>query len=79
MELAKRHLDWPERNILWTDQSKIVLYGGWKGSRSYVRRPPKVEYNPRFTSKIIRHGGSIVMFWICFSYYGVGPIYWLKP
>ena len=80
MEFAKQHLDWPVtkwRNILWTDESKIVLYGG-KGSRSYVRRPPNLEYNPRFTSKTIKHGGSSVMVWACFSYYGVGPIYWIK-
>ena len=71
---------WPVskwRNILWTDESKIVLYGG-KGSRSFVRLSPKVQYNSRFASKNIKHGGSIVMVWACFLYYGVGPIYWIK-
>jgi len=49
IEYAKIHKDWSVekcRNILWSDKSKIVLFGG-KGSRSYVRRPPRTEYNPR--------------------------------
>ena len=81
IEFAKQHLDWPVskwRKILWTDESKIVLFGG-KTSRSYVSQPPKVEYNPRLTSKTIKHGGSNVMVWACFSYYVVVPIYWIKP
>jgi len=38
VEYAKIHKDWHVekwRNILWSDESKIVLFGG-KGSRSYV-------------------------------------------
>ena len=41
MKFAKKHSKWPMekcRNILWTDESKIVLYGG-TGSRTFVRRP----------------------------------------
>lgn len=78
---ARQHLNRPAakwRNVLWTDESKIVLFGG-KGSRSYVRRPPKAEYKPKYTNKVVKHGGSSIMVWACFSYYGVGPIYWIKP
>lgn len=80
IKFAQEHIDWPAqkwRNILWSDESKIVLYGG-KGSRQYVRRPPNTEYNPRLTTKTIKHGGARIMIWACFSYYGVGPIYWIK-
>ena len=74
---AKKHSNWPLkkwRNVLWTDESKIVLYGG-KGSRAYVRRPPNAEYNPKYTIKTIKHGGCSIMVWACSSYFGVGPIH----
>lgn len=77
IQFAKTHVhrplqDW--RNILWTDESKIVLYGS-PGSREYVRRPPNAEYVPRYTRKTVKHGGSSIMVWGSFSYHGVGPIY----
>lgn len=77
IKFAKSHADWPAtkwRNILWTDESKIVLFGG-TGSRQYVRRPPNTEYLPQYTVKTVKHGGAKVNVWACFSYYGVGPIH----
>ena len=53
MKFAKKHSKWPMekwRNILWTDESKIVLYGG-TGSRTFVRRPRNEEYRPMYTKK----------------------------
>ena len=53
MKFAKEHSKWPMekwRNILWTDESKIVLYGG-TGSRTFVRRPRNEEYRPMYTKK----------------------------
>lgn len=77
LAFAKKYADWPAskwRNVLWTDESKIVLFGGL-GSRQYVRRPPNTEFLPRYTTKTVKHGGSRIMIWGCFSYYGTGPIY----
>ena len=28
--------------------------------------------------KTVKHGGSSIMIWACFSYYVVGPIHWIK-
>lgn len=77
IKFAEQHMQWPMekwRNILWTDESKIVLFGG-TGSRQYVRRPPNTEYHPKYTTKTVKHGGSKIMVWACFSYHGVGPIH----
>uniref|UniRef100_A0A3B3ZBW6 Tc1-like transposase DDE domain-containing protein n=1 Tax=Periophthalmus magnuspinnatus TaxID=409849 RepID=A0A3B3ZBW6_9GOBI len=61
-------------NILWTDESKIVLFGS-KGHRRCVRRPPNSEFKPQYTVKTVKPGGASIMIWAGFSYYGVGPIY----
>lgn len=82
-QFAKEHKDWcgPEnikkwRNVLWTDETKINLIGS--DGKTWVRRPKNAELDPRYTTKTFKHGGGNIMIWGCFSWYGVGPIYWIK-
>lgn len=77
IKFAKQHIDWPItkwRNILWSDESKINLFGS-DCSKKYVRRPPGKEYDPKYTLKTIKHGGGNIKIWGCFSYQGPGPIF----
>lgn len=79
-QFAQDHREWPAskwRNILWTDESKIVLFGS-AGRRQYIRRPENTAYNPKYTVKTVKHGGAKINIWACFSYYGPGPIFWIK-
>lgn len=83
MTFAKNHLDWngPEgikkwRNILWSDESKINMFGS--DGKQYVRRPINKEFCPLYTKKTVKHGGGNIKVWGCFSYSGVGPLYWIK-
>lgn len=80
---AKTHTDWvgPEngkkwRKVLWSDETKINLIGS--DGKTWVRRPKNAEFHPRYTTKTFKHGGGNIMIWGCFSWYGVGPLYWIK-
>ena len=43
-----------------------------------MRRPPNAAFNPKFTKKTVKFGGGSIMVWGCFSYNGIGPLYWIK-
>lgn len=58
--------------IVWSDESKFNVFGN--DGRPYVRRPPLKELDPKYTKKTVKHGGSSVMVWGCFTSSGVGPI-----
>lgn len=80
MQFAKNQLEWPIekwRNTLWTDECKIVLFGG-KCTQSYVRRRPIPEYCKKFTTKTVKNAGASIMALRCFSYYGVRPIHYIN-
>lgn len=83
LTFANAHKDWDGpvlgkkwRNVLWSDESKINLIGS--DGKTWVRRPKNAEWNPRYTTKTFKHGGGNIMVWGCFSWHGVGPLYWIK-
>lgn len=80
LQFAREHISWSVEKwstILWTDESKFNLFGP-DIDKQYVRRPPNTEYSPKYTTKTIKHGGGNIQVWGCFSWNGVGPLYWIK-
>ena len=58
--IARKHVGWPSskwRNVLWSDETKINLFGS-DALKKYVRRPKRKEYDPRYTVKTVKHGGG---------------------
>lgn len=79
LQFAKDHINWSTqewKRILFTDETKINRLGS--DGKQYVRRPPKCEYNPNYTTITLKHGGGNVVIWGCFSWRGVGPIHRVK-
>ena len=77
ISFSNEHKNWSLekwRNILWTDESKVMLFGS-KAHCQYVRRPTRKEFDPKYIIKTIKHSGGKIMVWGCFSYYGVGLIF----
>lgn len=75
VNFAKVHLEKPLsywNNVLFTDESKFNRFAS--DGKSYVRRNINTEFDPRYTTKTIKHGGGSVLVWGGFSWYGVGPI-----
>lgn len=76
VDFAKSHWSWTTNQwkyLLWSDETKINRLG--PDGRRYVRRPINQEFNPRYISPVVKHGGGSIMVWGCFSWNGVGPIY----
>lgn len=77
MSFAVEHELWSAsqwHNILWSDESKIILFDS-SAQEMWCRRPPCTEYQTKYTKKTVKFGGGGIMIWACFSWYGVGPIH----
>jgi hypothetical protein len=58
LEFAKRHLKTQQDKMLWSDETKIELFG--LNAKCHAWKIPG-------TIPTVRHGGGSIMLWGCFS------------
>uniref|UniRef100_A0A8C5PHZ7 Transposase n=1 Tax=Leptobrachium leishanense TaxID=445787 RepID=A0A8C5PHZ7_9ANUR len=72
LKFAKEHLDHYWQNILWTDETKIELFG--KNTQHYVWRKKGTAHQHQNLIPTVKHGGGSIMVWGCFAASGPGRI-----
>lgn len=73
LQFAKMYLSKPKsfwENVLWTDETKIELFG--KAHHSTVYRKRNEAYKEKNTVPTVKYGGGSKMFWGCFAASGTG-------
>ncbi|KAG2456820.1 TC1A transposase, partial [Polypterus senegalus] len=73
LEFTKMYLRKPNSfwaNVLWTDETKVELFG--KAHHSTVYRKRNEAYKEKNTVPTVKHGGGSKMFWGCFAASGTG-------
>nr|XP_057929893.1 rap guanine nucleotide exchange factor-like 1 isoform X2 [Doryrhamphus excisus] len=60
-------------NILWSDETKIELFGCHK--TQHVRRKNGTAHHPQNTIPTVKFGGGSIMAWGCFSACGTGRLH----
>jgi transposase len=78
---ATFHLNWCRnrknwadewRNIIFTDESRFCLHKS--DGRTRVWRKPGERFHKECVNTTVKFNGGSVMFWGCFSWWGVGPL-----
>ncbi len=60
--------------VLWSDETKIELFGINTTRRVWRRR----NADPKNTIPTVKHGGGNIMIWGCFSAKGTGQLHRIK-
>uniref|UniRef100_A0A3Q3KM81 Uncharacterized protein n=1 Tax=Monopterus albus TaxID=43700 RepID=A0A3Q3KM81_MONAL len=79
LKFAKDHLDDPEEaweKVMWSDETKVELFG--LNFTRRVGRKKKDELHPKNTIPTVKHGGSNIILWGCFSAKGTGHLHCIK-
>jgi len=61
-----------KNQIFWSDETKIELFG--LNVKHYVWRKPGTTHHLAKTIPTVKHGGSSIMLWGCFSVAGTGRL-----
>ncbi len=74
LTFAKKYLDYPQdfwANILWTDATKVELFGRCVSRTSGVK---PTAFHKKYIISTVKHGGGSVMVWGCFEASGSGQL-----
>ncbi|KAG2469162.1 TCB1 transposase, partial [Polypterus senegalus] len=75
LEFAKLHVDKAQRfweNVLWTDETKIELFGHNKGH--YAWRKKNTAFQEKHLLPTVKYGGGSIMLWGCVASSGTGNL-----
>lgn len=75
LTFAKTHLDHPQsfwNNVLWTDESKVELFG--RNASRYIWRKKNTAFEKKNIVPTVKHGGGSVMIRACFAASGPGQL-----
>uniref|UniRef100_A0AAY5LAC0 Tc1-like transposase DDE domain-containing protein n=1 Tax=Esox lucius TaxID=8010 RepID=A0AAY5LAC0_ESOLU len=77
LQYAQQHLNPPHsfwHTVIWSDETKIELYGHNHRAKRYVWRGVNKAYSEQNTIPTVKHGGGSLMFWGCVSSKGTGNL-----
>uniref|UniRef100_A0A3B4TNE5 Uncharacterized protein n=1 Tax=Seriola dumerili TaxID=41447 RepID=A0A3B4TNE5_SERDU len=76
LKFVKEHIDTLQRywrNVLWTDETKIELFGG-KNTQHYIWCSKGTAYRHENIIPTVKYGGGNLMIWACFAASGPGQL-----
>jgi transposase len=79
LEWAKKHVDWTVedwKRVLFSDETPFCLFQSF--GRKIVWRRKGERYKTECLVSTVKHGGGKIQVWGCFTYFGSGPMYWVK-
>ena len=60
------------KKVLWTDKTKIELFG--RNDKRYVWRKPNAAFEEKNLMPTVKHGGGSILVWGCFAASGTGRL-----
>ena len=79
LQWAKKYKDWTVedwKRVCFSDETPFLLFQSY--GRKIVWRRPGERFKKDCLEPTVKHGGGKIQVWGCFSYYGSGPMYWVK-
>jgi transposase len=79
LQWARKYCDWTLKDwkrVIFSDESPFTLFQ--INGKQYVRRRPGEEYKDECILPTVKHGGGSIQVWGCFSWWGKGPLHWIK-